>query len=88
MMTTLRKSGSEMWQDESLNDWPDGDYRVFVGDLGNEVNDEHLATAFRKYQSFHRAKVFYSIDLRWSDVRSLIRVEDMGLCLYWIHKTI
>ena len=58
MMTTLRKSGSEMWQDESLNDWPDGDYRVFIGDLGNEVNDEHLATAFRKYQSFHRAKVF------------------------------
>ena len=52
MMNILRKSGNEMWQDESLNDWTEGDYRIFVGDLGNEVSDEHLATAFRKYSSF------------------------------------
>lgn len=57
VMTTLRKSGTEMWQDDSLNEWTAGDYRIFVGDLGNEVNDEHLATAFRKYLSFNKAKV-------------------------------
>ena len=56
-MNTLRKSGTDMWQDDSLNDWPPGDYRIFVGDLGNEVNDDHLATAFRKYHSFGKAKV-------------------------------
>jgi hypothetical protein len=28
-----------------------------VGDLGNEVNDEALANAFRKYPSFAKAKV-------------------------------
>lgn len=56
-MNTLRKSGTDMWQDDSLNDWPPGDYRIFVGDLGNEVNDDHLATAFRKYLSFGKAKV-------------------------------
>ena len=33
------------------------DYRLFVGDLGNEVTDEHLAGVFRKYASFAKARV-------------------------------
>ena len=33
------------------------DHRVFVGDLGNEVNDETLTNAFRKFKSFQKAKV-------------------------------
>ncbi|CAM9261434.1 unnamed protein product, partial [Hapterophycus canaliculatus] len=33
------------------------DYRLFVGDLGNEVTDDNLAGAFRKYASFTKAKV-------------------------------
>ncbi len=32
-------------------------YRIFCGDLGNEVTDEILATAFRKYSSFLKARV-------------------------------
>jgi len=40
-----------------MEDWPDNDYRIFVGNLGNEVTDEMLALAFRKYSSFSRAKV-------------------------------
>ncbi len=34
-----------------------GDYRLFCGDLGNEVSDELLAKAFRRYPSFQKAKV-------------------------------
>lgn len=34
-----------------------GDFRLFCGDLGNEVSDELLAKAFRKYPSFQKAKV-------------------------------
>jgi RNA recognition motif-containing protein len=34
-----------------------GDYRIFCGDLGNEVSDELLAKAFRRYPSFQKAKV-------------------------------
>ena len=30
---------------------------VFVGDLGNETNDDVLAHAFSKYPSFQKAKV-------------------------------
>ena len=33
------------------------DFRVFAGDLGNEVTDEVLARAFSKYPSFVKAKV-------------------------------
>lgn len=33
------------------------DYRLFVGDLGNEVTDDNLAGAFRKYSSFAKAKI-------------------------------
>jgi len=40
-----------------MADWPDGDYRLFVGNLGNEVTDTVLSNAFRKYSSFARAKV-------------------------------
>ncbi|CAN0583342.1 unnamed protein product, partial [Laminaria digitata] len=40
----------------SLRPNPD-DYRLFVGDLGNEVTDDNLAGAFRKYTTFAKAKV-------------------------------
>jgi len=33
------------------------DFRIFVGDLGNEVNDDILARAFAQYSSFQKAKV-------------------------------
>ena len=52
-----RKGAGVIWQDESLNEWPENDYRMFIGDLGNEVNDQVLANAFIKYPSFAKAKV-------------------------------
>ena len=33
------------------------DFRIFVGDLGNDVNDDTLARSFSRYQSFLKAKV-------------------------------
>eukprot|EP01055_Gregarina_sp_Pseudo9_P004722 Gregarina_sp_Pseudo_9__4721@NODE_491_length_2716_cov_22_728054_g463_i0_p2_GENE_NODE_491_length_2716_cov_22_728054_g463_i0NODE_491_length_2716_cov_22_728054_g463_i0_p2_ORF_typecomplete_len239_score43_62RRM_1/PF00076_22/1_3e03RRM_1/PF00076_22/5_5e19RRM_7/PF16367_5/0_0014DUF2075/PF09848_9/0_0025RRM_2/PF04059_12/0_053RRM_5/PF13893_6/0_055Limkainb1/PF11608_8/0_19GARP/PF16731_5/1_6GARP/PF16731_5/6_3e03_NODE_491_length_2716_cov_22_728054_g463_i03461062 len=53
----LRKAAGKVWNDPSLEQWPDNDFRVFCGDLGNEVTDELLANAFRQYRSFNRAKV-------------------------------
>lgn len=52
-----RTIGNKIWVDTTMNDWCDEDYRIFAGDLGNEVSDEHLAGVFRKYNSFLRAKV-------------------------------
>ena len=33
------------------------DFRIFVGDIGNDVNDDTLTRAFSKYPSFLKAKV-------------------------------
>lgn len=46
-----------MYEDPNLEDWPEDDYRIFVYNLGNEVTDEMLAIAFRRYQSFNKARV-------------------------------
>lgn len=54
---TVRVAGGQTWEDNSLADWPDDDFRIFCGDLGNDVNDELLTRTFNKYPSFQRAKV-------------------------------
>lgn len=53
----VRSGGGQVWEDPSLAEWDTNDFRIFCGDLGNEVSDELLAKAFRKYPSFQRAKV-------------------------------
>ena len=47
----------DVWVDKSLDDWPDNDFRIFCGNIGNEVTDEVLAGAFRRYPSFCKARV-------------------------------
>ncbi|KEP64843.1 UNVERIFIED_CONTAM: RNA recognition motif-containing protein [Hammondia hammondi] len=53
----LRKGAGKIWSDPTLDEWPENDFRVFCGDLGNEVTDEVLTNAFRKYRSFAKARV-------------------------------
>ena len=54
---SMRTAAGEMWEDPSMQEWPDNDHRLFVGDLGNDVTDEVLAKAFAQYKSFFKAKV-------------------------------
>lgn len=53
----IRRAAGETWEDPTLGEWDPADYRIFAGDLGNEVTDEILARAFTKYPSFVKAKV-------------------------------
>ncbi|PSN44138.1 RNA-binding protein 42 [Blattella germanica] len=53
----IRMAGGQVWEDSSLLEWEDDDFRIFCGDLGNDVTDEILTRAFSKYQSFMKAKV-------------------------------
>lgn len=53
----LRKAAGIVWKDPTLDEWPQNDFRIFCGNLGNEVTDDILSNAFRKYKSFNRAKV-------------------------------
>jgi hypothetical protein len=56
--TVLRKGGGEIWEDQSLLEWDPRHFRLFVGDLGNDVSDETLAAAFSNgHPSFVKAKV-------------------------------
>ncbi|XP_040565046.1 RNA-binding protein 42 [Lepeophtheirus salmonis] len=53
----VRVGGGQLWEDESLKDWERNDYRIFCGDLGNDVTDEVLSRTFSRYSSFMKAKV-------------------------------
>ncbi|KAG2215922.1 hypothetical protein INT46_004178 [Mucor plumbeus] len=53
----VRAAGGEVWEDNSLEDWDDNDFRLFAGDLGNEVTEELLYKAFSKYPSLLRTRV-------------------------------
>ena len=52
-----RVAGGQVWEDPSLEEWDPNDYRLFCGDLGNDVSDDVLTRAFNKYPSFLKAKV-------------------------------
>lgn len=53
----LRVAGGVVWDDETLLEWDVNDFRIFVGDLGNEVSDDALLRAFSAYPSLLKAKV-------------------------------
>jgi len=53
----IRVAGGQVWEDTSLLNWDSNDYRLFAGDLGNDVTDEVLTRTFSKYPSFQMAKV-------------------------------
>ncbi|KAM3613632.1 uncharacterized protein V6R79_002796 [Siganus canaliculatus] len=53
----IRTAAGTTWEDASLLEWDTDDFRIFCGDLGNEVNDDILARAFSRYPSFLKAKV-------------------------------
>ncbi|OQR78463.1 hypothetical protein BIW11_02727 [Tropilaelaps mercedesae] len=53
----IRMAGQQVWEDSSLSDWDPDDFRIFCGDLGNDVTDDMLTRVFSKYPTFVRAKV-------------------------------
>lgn len=57
MKRVIRKVADQTWEDPTLAEWRDDDFRLFVGDLGNEVSDDTLIKIFSKYPSFLKAKV-------------------------------
>ncbi|XP_050056467.1 RNA-binding protein 42-like isoform X2 [Aphis gossypii] len=52
-----RKAAGKIWYDPTLEQWPNDDFRLFVGNLGREVNDNMLSIPFMKYPSFIKAHV-------------------------------
>uniref|UniRef100_A0A6U0KRN2 RRM domain-containing protein n=1 Tax=Percolomonas cosmopolitus TaxID=63605 RepID=A0A6U0KRN2_9EUKA len=55
-----RSFGGETWEDASLLEWPENDYRIFVGNLPPDVDDAVLLQAFSKYKSVAKVHVVYN----------------------------
>ena len=75
-----RAAGGEKWWDPTLTEWPENDFRIFVGDLGNEVNDDVLEKAFQKFTSFAKAKVVRN---KHTNKTKGTRAAPMALSLYY-----
>ncbi|KAF5923828.1 hypothetical protein HPG69_016316 [Diceros bicornis minor] len=68
----IRTAAGGGWEDPSLLEWDAGDFWIFCGHLGNEVNYGILARAFSHFPSFLKAK----------GIRDKRR-QDQGL---WLHQ--
>jgi len=55
--TVIRKGNGKTWEDPTLLDWDPKWFRLFVGDVSNDVNERTLDEAFAKYPSFCKSKV-------------------------------
>ena len=44
----IRVAGGQVWEDSSLMNWDHNDFRLFCGDLGNDVTDEVRLPTFRR----------------------------------------
>ena len=53
----IRVAGGEVLEDKTLMDRNIKDFRLFCGDLGNDVTDQLLTKTFSKYPSFQMARV-------------------------------
>jgi hypothetical protein len=72
--TFVRKAADEVWVDDSLQEWPENDFRIFVGDLAKDVTTEMLIKQFQSFKSFAKAKV--------SNIAKSILVVLFKLCLF------
>lgn len=68
--TVVRKGSGRMWEDATLLEWDPSElpglrgrtdmsewYRLFVGDVSNDVSERTLDEAFNKYPSYCKCKV-------------------------------
>eukprot|EP01086_Lenisia_limosa_P008896 TRINITY_DN3145_c0_g1_i2.p1 TRINITY_DN3145_c0_g1~~TRINITY_DN3145_c0_g1_i2.p1 ORF type:complete len:261 (-),score=45.26 TRINITY_DN3145_c0_g1_i2:50-832(-) len=53
----LRTAGQDAWYDPTLGEFPEGDDRLFIGDLAPETTEHMLRDAFRHYPSVSYTKV-------------------------------
>ena len=53
----IREVGDKVWEDKSLAQWPENDYRIFVGNLGKEITSEALGKPFKEFKSYNMSRV-------------------------------
>ena len=53
----VRSAAGQTWEDPTLTQWPENDFRLFVGNLAKDLKQHHLEEAFSKYPSFAMARI-------------------------------
>lgn len=56
----VRAAAGQTWSDPTLTQWPENDFRLFVGNLAKDLKDHDLSQHFSKYPSFAMAKIMYN----------------------------
>lgn len=56
----VRSAAGQTWSDPTLAQWPEKDFRLFVGNLAKDLKQHHLEQAFGKYPSFCMARIMYN----------------------------
>lgn len=57
---SVRVAAGKKWTDSTLSDFPENDYRLFVGNLDKIITEQKLAEAFQaKYSSFAMCRIIY-----------------------------
>ena len=65
----VRTGGGQIWEDETLKDWDPNDYRVFCGDLGNDVTDEVNPNEENHFVLWAREMAFASVTMHQDPIR-------------------
>ena len=53
----IMAGAGHVWEDKTLEQWAENDYRLFVGNLGNDVGEPLLWQTFREYPSLLKVRV-------------------------------
>ena len=77
----VRVAAGKKWVDNSLNDFPENDFRLFVGNLDAVVTEQKLAEAFQsKYPSFVMCRIIYDKNSGASKGYGFVSVMDPKDC--------
>jgi hypothetical protein len=52
-----RMAAGKVWVDPTLDEWPENDFRIFVGNISGDVTDQQLYDHYTKYASLAKAKI-------------------------------
>lgn len=86
-----RSAAGQSWEDQTLAEFPENDFRLFVGNLAKDIREDQLADAFRsRYPSYAMSRICRNKDdgkSRGYGFVSLMDPKDMARALREMDQT-